>query len=103
MLSQQLTGARAMDPSVVADILKRKALTSRKGAVMDQSKGMMWNAGGNALASAGDLATKFLGGLGVDKIMNSGGAQPTTLAPPAASPISFGGKTYDFTKKEGPF
>lgn len=81
-ISQQLKGARALSPEVLAQLMKRRAQVSRKGAVQDMSKGVMWNAAGDAIGSAGKLATQFITGLGLQKAAE-GGAQPTTLLPPA--------------------
>lgn len=104
-LGQALGGSnRALSPEVLAAILQRKAVTTRKGAAADPSKGMMWNALGSGLTSAGNIATQYLTGLGTEKILKGGGgAAPTTLAPSSSSPVSMGGKTFDFFKKEGDF
>lgn len=100
-ISQQLTGNRALSPEVLAEFLKRRAQVTRKGAVQDQSKGAMWNAAGNALGSAGNMATQLLGGLGVQKILGGGGgAAPTSLLPQSGSGVSMGGKIFDFAPKK---
>lgn len=104
-ISQQLKGARALSPEVLQQFMKRRAQVARKGAVQDMSKGVMWDAAGNAIGSAGKMATQLMGGLGVGKILGGGGgAQPTTLAPGGGGGgISMGGQNFDFTKKYGDF
>lgn len=79
-ISQQLTGARALSPEVLAQLMKRRAQVARKGAVQDMSKGVMWNAAGDAIGSAGKLATQFITGLGLQKAADAGA--PTTLREP---------------------
>lgn len=79
-ISQQLTGARALSPEVLAQLMKRRAQVARKGAVQDMSKGVMWNAAGDAIGSAGKLATQFITGLGLQKEADAGA--PTTLREP---------------------
>lgn len=98
-LGQALQGNRALSPEVLAAIMTRKAMTTRKGAMADPSKGAMWNALGSGLTSAGNLATQYLTGLGTEKILKGGGgasgAAPTSLAPPI-KPVSMGGQSFDF-------
>lgn len=78
-LASQLKGARALPPEVIAQILAAKQDPTRKGAVMDTSKGAMWGAFGDALGSAGNLAGMYMKGLGMPQAQ--GGAQATSLRP----------------------
>lgn len=58
----QLQGARALSPEVIAAALQRRANTARKGAAVDRSKGLGWNALGDITGTVGDFASAYMAG-----------------------------------------
>jgi len=59
-IANQLKGARALSPEVVAAALKRRANTAWKGNIADPTKGSTWSLLGDAAGGIGDIAGAML-------------------------------------------
>jgi hypothetical protein len=68
-IAQQLQGARALSPEVIAAALQRRRNTARKGASADLSKG----AGFDMLGGVADQIGDYAGAYGKGRMMEDGG------------------------------
>jgi len=84
-IANQLQGARALSPEVIAAVLKRRAVTSRKGVSADQSKGLGWNMLGDIAGTAGDFAGSYIKGGMMDKAGMGSGLTNVIGAPQPSS------------------
>lgn len=99
--SQQLQGARALSPEVIAAALQRRKNTAYRGSVVDQTKGMDYNMLGEGAGALGDIASQ-VGRESMIANAEGGGAGAGILSQASrVQPVSFGGQTFDFRKKEG--
>ena len=58
--ANQLKGARALSPEVIAAAMKRRTNTAYKGSVEDRTQGMDWQLAGDAVGGLGDIAGALL-------------------------------------------
>lgn len=99
--SQQLQGARALSPEVIAAALQRRKNTAYKGSAVDKTKGMDYNMIGEGAGALGDIASQ-MGRESMIADAEGGGAGAGILSQASqVQPVSFGGQTFDFRKKEG--
>jgi hypothetical protein len=98
-ISQQLTGARALSPEVIAAAMKRRSNTAYKGSAVDKTKGMDYGMLGDAAGGLGDIASQ----IGKESMIADaeGGGATSGMLSQASKPVSFGGQSFDFSKPSG--
>jgi hypothetical protein len=98
----QLQGARALSPEVIAAALKRRASTVRKGLNADTSKGMRWGQIGNAVGDLGDLAGTVITG-GMKNAVDAGSgilSQASKVTSGGSGGFNFGGSNFNFDPRK---
>ena len=96
--SQQLQGARALSPEVIAAALQRRKNTAYKGSAVDTSKGMDYGMLGDAAGGLGDIASN-IGKESMIADAEGGGSGATSgVLSQASKPVSFGGQSFNFGK-----
>lgn len=99
--SSSAENSRAISPELIEQFMKRRAIVARKGVPTKINTNFGSNLLGTAAQVGGDLASSYMKGLGG---VGGDASQATSLRPDiGGSPVSFGGKTFDFTKKYGDF